>query len=109
MFVLNLCQGLVQSKRSTCSESLDTLNVTKAAVISENGFLAKADDEESCPVCQEKLGNQKMVFQCGHMTCCKCMLLSYMTQLCAERFLFYLSLYIYNSKHVKYFITYIHR
>lgn len=30
------------------------------------------DDEEACPVCHEKLNNQKMVFQCGHVTCCKC-------------------------------------
>lgn len=29
-------------------------------------------DEEACPVCQEKLSTQKMVFQCGHVTCCKC-------------------------------------
>ncbi|XP_073020785.1 uncharacterized protein [Primulina eburnea] len=70
---LRFLKGLVQSKLSTCSESVDTLTVTEAAVISENGFLAKADDEESCPVCQEKLGNQKMVFQCGHVTCCKCL------------------------------------
>ncbi|XP_073129793.1 uncharacterized protein [Henckelia pumila] len=70
---LRFLKGLVQSKRSTCSESLGTLTVTETAVISENGFLAKADDEASCPVCQEKLGNQKMVFQCGHMTCCKCL------------------------------------
>jgi E3 ubiquitin-protein ligase SHPRH len=30
------------------------------------------DDEEACPICQEKLNNQKMVFPCGHVTCCKC-------------------------------------
>ena len=29
-------------------------------------------EEEMCPVCQERLSNQKMVFQCGHITCCKC-------------------------------------
>ncbi|KZV51925.1 snf2 histone linker phd ring helicase [Dorcoceras hygrometricum] len=69
---LRFLKGLVQSKRSTCSESVDTSTVSEAAVILENGSLAKADDEESCPVCQEKLGNQKMVFQCGHVTCCKC-------------------------------------
>jgi len=34
-------------------------------------LIAKTDDE-TCPVCQEKLGNQKMVFPCGHVTCCKC-------------------------------------
>ncbi|KAK4756691.1 hypothetical protein SAY87_006818 [Trapa incisa] len=30
--------------------------------------------EEPCPICQETLGIQKMVFQCGHVTCCKCLL-----------------------------------
>uniref|UniRef100_A0A1D1XWD7 E3 ubiquitin-protein ligase SHPRH n=1 Tax=Anthurium amnicola TaxID=1678845 RepID=A0A1D1XWD7_9ARAE len=34
---------------------------------------SKADDH-LCPICHEKLGNQKMVFQCGHVTCCKCCL-----------------------------------
>lgn len=28
--------------------------------------------EEACPICHENLRNQKMVFQCGHSTCCKC-------------------------------------
>ncbi|XP_068668548.1 uncharacterized protein [Aristolochia californica] len=28
---------------------------------------------EGCPVCQEKLSKQKMVFQCGHFTCFKCL------------------------------------
>ncbi|XP_010554570.1 PREDICTED: E3 ubiquitin-protein ligase SHPRH [Tarenaya hassleriana] len=28
--------------------------------------------EEACPICHENLWNQKMVFQCGHTTCCKC-------------------------------------
>lgn len=31
-------------------------------------------DEESCPVCHEKLGNQKMIFPCGHFLCCQCCL-----------------------------------
>ncbi|EPS65968.1 hypothetical protein M569_08809, partial [Genlisea aurea] len=26
----------------------------------------------SCPICHEQLGVQKMVFQCGHFTCCTC-------------------------------------
>lgn len=37
----------------------------------KDAFVSKTD-EETCPVCQEKLGNQRMVFQCGHVTCCKC-------------------------------------
>lgn len=28
---------------------------------------------EACPVCQEKLSSQKMVFRCGHVTCCNCL------------------------------------
>ncbi|KAI4383932.1 hypothetical protein MLD38_009712 [Melastoma candidum] len=28
--------------------------------------------QEACPICQEKLSTQRMVFQCGHATCCKC-------------------------------------
>ncbi|MCO5578793.1 hypothetical protein L7F22_032639 [Adiantum nelumboides] len=30
--------------------------------------------EEICPVCQEHLGTQMMVFPCGHLVCCKCKL-----------------------------------
>lgn len=29
--------------------------------------------QEACPICQEKLSIQKMVFQCGHVICCKCL------------------------------------
>ncbi|KAL6657357.1 hypothetical protein ACP70R_005137 [Stipagrostis hirtigluma subsp. patula] len=29
---------------------------------------------EPCPICQEKVFDQKMVFQCGHFVCCKCCL-----------------------------------
>lgn len=70
-------QGLVQSKQKPTSESSNNSSLTEemAAVpmttekISE--YLPK-DDEEACPICQEKLNNQKMVFPCGHVTCCKC-------------------------------------
>ncbi|KAH8480553.1 hypothetical protein H0E87_030722, partial [Populus deltoides] len=69
--------GLVQSKQKPTSESSNNSSLTEemAAVpmttekISE--YLQK-DDEEACPICQEKLNNQKMVFPCGHVTCCKC-------------------------------------
>jgi E3 ubiquitin-protein ligase SHPRH len=68
---------LVQSKQKPTSESSNNSSLTEemAAVpmttekISE--YLPK-DDEEACPICQEKLNNQKMVFPCGHVTCCKC-------------------------------------
>ncbi|XP_042375333.1 E3 ubiquitin-protein ligase SHPRH-like [Zingiber officinale] len=31
-------------------------------------------DHEPCPICHEKIMNQKMVFECGHVICCKCCL-----------------------------------
>ncbi|WOK95874.1 hypothetical protein Cni_G04581 [Canna indica] len=31
-------------------------------------------DDKPCPVCHEKIMNQKMVFECGHVVCCKCCL-----------------------------------
>lgn len=63
-------QGLVHSKQIMKTSSLShekeaTLNVMENACLIE-------DSEEMCPVCQEKLSNRKMVFQCGHITCCKC-------------------------------------
>ncbi|KAJ6855240.1 E3 ubiquitin-protein ligase SHPRH [Populus alba x Populus x berolinensis] len=74
---LRYLKGLVQSKQKPTSESSNNTLLTEemAAVpmttekISE--YLPK-DDEEACPICQEKLNNQKMVFPCGHVTCCKC-------------------------------------
>lgn len=62
-------QGLVQSTQNIKEECFNS-TVAEAVVPSENGC-TKAD-VESCPVCQEQLGSQKMVFQCGHITCCKC-------------------------------------
>lgn len=43
-----------------------------ASPVEKNTECAVRVIEESCPICQEKLGIQKMVFQCGHVTCCKC-------------------------------------
>ncbi|KAJ6697013.1 hypothetical protein OIU85_003381 [Salix viminalis] len=73
---LRYLKGLV-SKQKPTSESSDNSLLTeemdvmplKTDKISE--YLPK-DDEEACPICQEKLNNQKMVFPCGHVTCCKC-------------------------------------
>ncbi|KAL2227323.1 UNVERIFIED_CONTAM: E3 ubiquitin-protein ligase SHPRH [Sesamum indicum] len=69
---LRYLKGLVQSNQNMKSESFDASTVTEVAAVSANGCIAKAD-AESCPVCHEQLGNQKMVFQCGHVTCCKCL------------------------------------
>lgn len=65
------CQGLVQSQQNLQSQSSSTSTLTEDSVLLENGCLRKVDNG-SCPVCQEQLSNQKMVFQCGHMICCKC-------------------------------------
>ncbi|KAA8533961.1 hypothetical protein F0562_031478 [Nyssa sinensis] len=76
---LRYLKGLVQSKQKLQLESPNNSSIAQVSVISqtstsegESDRLVKAD-EEACPVCQEKLSNQKMVFQCGHVTCCKCL------------------------------------
>ncbi|XP_057442384.1 uncharacterized protein LOC130734094 isoform X2 [Lotus japonicus] len=75
---LRYLQGLVQSKQKLSLESPDSSSfIQETTKISntkeEKGALISKTDEETCPVCQEKLGNQRMVFQCGHFTCCKCL------------------------------------
>jgi hypothetical protein len=70
-------QGLVLSKQRLPLESPNDSSLTQEtsslSTSSElkSGCVPKAH-EETCPVCQEKLSKQKMVFQCGHVTCCKC-------------------------------------
>lgn len=74
-------QGLVLSKQKSPLESSTNSSLTQemgrlsTSTEHKSGCVPKADDE-TCPVCQEKLSNQKMVFQCGHVTCCKCKSLS---------------------------------
>lgn len=80
-------QGLVESKKSLhldgCKHkepSLDEqINVPLASPL-ENGYRCQTiTSDDICPVCQEKLQSQRMVFQCGHVTCCKCrFLLNYL-------------------------------
>ncbi|XP_023551403.1 E3 ubiquitin-protein ligase SHPRH isoform X2 [Cucurbita pepo subsp. pepo] len=75
---LRYLKGLVQSKQniplgsSSNPASTQVPDITSTSVEQKSENTLKAD-EESCPVCQEALSNQKMVFQCGHMTCCKCL------------------------------------
>lgn len=76
---LRYLKGLVQSKQKLqleCPDNLSLIQDTTTLVTSHaeerTGHVVKAD-EESCPVCQEKLSNRRMVFQCGHVTCCKCL------------------------------------
>lgn len=70
----------MQAKQKLPLESPNSSSVTEeeaaAAAATENAeqkseCIPKSDDE-SCPVCQETLSTKKMVFQCGHVTCCKC-------------------------------------
>lgn len=75
---LGYLKGLVISKKnlqmegqSNSSSSQDTFSICTSPKV-ENETLIKVH-EEACPICQEKLSNQKMVFQCGHVTCCKCL------------------------------------
>ncbi|BAT81617.1 hypothetical protein VIGAN_03138100 [Vigna angularis var. angularis] len=75
---LRYLKGLVQSKQKKQFESPNgsSISVERTAMSNyteEKAVLIAKTDDETCPVCQEKLGNQKMVFQCGHVTCCKCL------------------------------------
>lgn len=75
---LRYLKGLVQSKQKMPLESLDNSSLTQEINATSNsteekGVLISKTYEETCPVCQEKLGPQRMVFQCGHLTCCKCL------------------------------------
>lgn len=79
---LRYLKGLVQSKQSLqldgCKYKEPTVDEhinasLTSPVESEHRCEAKPDDD-MCPVCQEKLKSQRMVFQCGHVTCCKCLI-----------------------------------
>ncbi|CAJ1970559.1 unnamed protein product [Sphenostylis stenocarpa] len=75
---LRYLKGLVQSKQRLQCESPNSSSITRETTAMSNSTEEKAvlvskTDDETCPICQEKLGNQKMVFQCGHLTCCKCL------------------------------------
>ncbi|CAI0457309.1 unnamed protein product [Linum tenue] len=72
---LRYLKGLVQSKQKVSSECSNTpLSATTSVSVSTEraGDGLTKDDEEACPICHEKLNDKKMVFQCGHLTCCKC-------------------------------------
>lgn len=69
-----LFQGLVVSKNKQ-EDAINLLPESRSdqdpSVSTVMEHLSK-DDDHLCPICHEKLTNQKMVFQCGHATCCKC-------------------------------------
>lgn len=74
---LRYLKGLVQSKQKdavkTSSDSLlnQEIATISTSVEQKSEYLSKA--EEACPICHENLSKQKMVFQCGHVICCKCL------------------------------------
>ncbi|XP_052107843.1 uncharacterized protein LOC107459335 [Arachis duranensis] len=75
---LRYLKGLVESKQKLPLGSPDSSSLTQEITAlpnstEERGAVIFKADEETCPICQEKLGSQKMVFQCGHVTCCKCL------------------------------------
>uniref|UniRef100_A0A2P2MDB4 RING-type domain-containing protein n=1 Tax=Rhizophora mucronata TaxID=61149 RepID=A0A2P2MDB4_RHIMU len=74
---LRYLKGLLLSKQKSPSEgsndSLLTQEMVATATSAEASVYMDKNVVEACPICQEKLNNQKMVFQCGHFTCCKCL------------------------------------
>ncbi|XP_076948485.1 uncharacterized protein LOC143620741 [Bidens hawaiensis] len=78
---LRYLKGLVQSKQNSNSEGECKSLQVQVMTNSDANCNKKGENEKSvqleddmCPVCQERLSNQKMVFRCGHSTCCKCFL-----------------------------------
>ncbi|KAB2010015.1 hypothetical protein ES319_D10G206600v1 [Gossypium barbadense] len=75
---LRYLKGLVLSKNTVQMESSNNSTLTQdttamsTSIEQKSTCLFKAEGE-ACPICQEKLSTQKMVFQCGHVTCCKCL------------------------------------
>ncbi|CAI9091902.1 OLC1v1027013C1 [Oldenlandia corymbosa var. corymbosa] len=70
-------KSLVQSKQNLQSEATNESTAANATefIVSTPENKSKPEaitSGESCPVCQEKLKGQKMVFQCGHIVCFKC-------------------------------------
>ncbi|PHT52525.1 hypothetical protein CQW23_06987 [Capsicum baccatum] len=75
---LRYLKGLVQSKQRNHLASSENSTITQATIVAAAHEEEKEEhqaviEEDTCPVCQEKLNNQKMVFQCGHVICCKCL------------------------------------
>ncbi|GKB02305.1 E3 ubiquitin protein ligase SHPRH, partial [Tanacetum coccineum] len=71
---LRYLKGLVLSKQNSQSEGECDPSASHIMIRKDDNGNRVQLEEEMCPVCQERLSNQKMVFQCGHITCCKCFL-----------------------------------
>ncbi|CAE6041811.1 unnamed protein product [Arabidopsis arenosa] len=73
---LRYLKGLIKSKQKQESESPDLSSPIQETVKASDPAEQEGENllkrDEACPICQEILRNQKMVFQCGHSTCCNC-------------------------------------
>ncbi|KAK9124782.1 hypothetical protein Sjap_014384 [Stephania japonica] len=75
---LRYLKGLACSKHktelgNTSSMQIDAVNLLTAAHTGEHVERICKADFDLCPICHESLDKQRMVFQCGHVTCCKCL------------------------------------
>ncbi|XP_019079923.1 uncharacterized protein LOC100248506 isoform X2 [Vitis vinifera] len=77
---LRYLKGLVLSKQKLQLESPNNASLTQdtatlliSCPVEEKNKCIRETDDEACPVCQEKLSNRRMVFQCGHVICCNCL------------------------------------
>lgn len=69
---VRLMQGMALSSQKSPHHS-DSLSMPHdTASPDEINGRATQIDHEPCPICHEKIMNQKMVFECGHVICCKC-------------------------------------
>ncbi|ONM60590.1 zinc ion binding [Zea mays] len=86
---LRYLKGLAVCNKKTHNQHDESLAkagdaVDTATSCSATGQTVSDFRNEPCPICQEKVFDQKMVFQCGHFVCCKCCL--YMTEQTAAQF-----------------------
>ncbi|KAK9159338.1 hypothetical protein Scep_005912 [Stephania cephalantha] len=75
---LRYLKGLACSKQktelgNTSSMQINAGNLLTAAHTGEHDERICKADFYLCPICHESLNKQRMVFQCGHVTCCKCL------------------------------------
>ncbi|KAL5711464.1 RING-type E3 ubiquitin transferase [Ranunculus cassubicifolius] len=73
---LRYLKGLVLSNQKSNSEGSNTpedADKISTDCIKELDQCRDKSCDEACPVCQENLTAQKMVYQCGHIICCKCL------------------------------------
>ncbi|PIA38536.1 hypothetical protein AQUCO_02700026v1 [Aquilegia coerulea] len=72
-YLKRLVLSKAKADSETSSMHVDTDNSGSASQRRELDESGGKFYDETCPICQDNLSNQKMVFQCGHVTCCKCL------------------------------------